>query len=60
MNQIEALRKIRALGVPGFETRDIAALLGVSPANRRCCSPGLPDAVWSAASPGVYGLRTTE
>ncbi len=33
MNQIEALRKIRALGVPGFETRDIAALLDVSPAN---------------------------
>ena len=33
MNQIEALRKIRPLGVPGFETRDIAALLGVSPAN---------------------------
>ena len=33
MNQIEALRRIRRLGVPGFETRDIAALLGVSPAN---------------------------
>jgi predicted transcriptional regulator of viral defense system len=33
MNQIEALRRIRALGVPGFETRDVAALLGVSPAN---------------------------
>jgi predicted transcriptional regulator of viral defense system len=33
MNQIEALQKIRALGVSGFETRDIAALLDVSPAN---------------------------
>ena len=33
MNQIEALRRIRGLGVSGFETRDVAALLRVSPAN---------------------------
>jgi predicted transcriptional regulator of viral defense system len=33
VNQIEALRRIRSLGVPGFETRDVAALLRVSPAN---------------------------
>lgn len=33
MNQMEALRKIRALGVVSFETRDVAALLGVTPAN---------------------------
>ena len=33
MNQIEALKKITALGTPSFETRDIAALLRVSPAN---------------------------
>jgi predicted transcriptional regulator of viral defense system len=33
LNQIEALRRIRGLGVPGFETRDVAALLRVSPAN---------------------------
>ena len=33
MNQMEALQKIRSLGVPSFETRDISALLQVSPAN---------------------------
>lgn len=33
MNQTEALRRIRELGVPSFETRDVSALLGVSPAN---------------------------
>jgi predicted transcriptional regulator of viral defense system len=33
MNQVEALRKIQQLGVPAFETRDISALLGVTPAN---------------------------
>jgi predicted transcriptional regulator of viral defense system len=33
MNQIEALQRIRLLGVPSFETRDISALLEVSPAN---------------------------
>lgn len=33
MNQIEALRKIQGLGVPTFETRDISALLRVTPAN---------------------------
>lgn len=33
MNQTEALRQIQKLGVPTFETRDISALLRVSPAN---------------------------
>ena len=33
MNQIEALRRIKNLGVSAFETRDIAALLAVSTAN---------------------------
>lgn len=33
MNQIEALRRIRELNAPAFETRDVAALLGVTPAN---------------------------
>ena len=33
MNQAEALQKLRKLGVPSFETRDAAALLGVTPAN---------------------------
>lgn len=33
MNQIEALRQIQGLGVPAFETRDVSALLRVSPAN---------------------------
>ncbi len=33
MNQVEALQKIQQLGVPMFETRDISALLGVTPAN---------------------------
>jgi predicted transcriptional regulator of viral defense system len=33
MNQTEALQKIQQLGVPSFETRDISALLRVSPAN---------------------------
>jgi predicted transcriptional regulator of viral defense system len=33
MNQTEALQGIRRLGVPSFETRDISALLRVSPAN---------------------------
>jgi predicted transcriptional regulator of viral defense system len=33
MNQTEALQKIQRLGVPAFETRDISALLRVSPAN---------------------------
>lgn len=33
MNQTEALQKIRRLGVPSFETRDVSALLQVSPAN---------------------------
>ncbi|MCW5558780.1 MAG: hypothetical protein KIT22_13245 [Verrucomicrobiae bacterium] len=33
MNQVEALQKIQQLGVPAFETRDISALLRVTPAN---------------------------
>ncbi len=33
MNQPEALQSIQKLGVPWFETRDISALLRVSPAN---------------------------
>ena len=33
MNQAEALQKIQNLGAPVFETRDISALLRVSPAN---------------------------
>jgi predicted transcriptional regulator of viral defense system len=33
MNQAEALRKIQGLGVPSLETRDVSALLGVTPAN---------------------------
>jgi predicted transcriptional regulator of viral defense system len=33
MNQVEALQRIRKLGVPAFETRDISALLRVSSAN---------------------------
>ena len=33
MNQVETLQRIRQLGVPAFETRDISALLRVSPAN---------------------------
>jgi len=33
MNQAEALQRIQKLGVSAFETRDISALLHVSPAN---------------------------
>lgn len=33
MNQIEALRRLRQLDTPVFETRDASALLGVTPAN---------------------------
>ena len=33
MNQTEALQKIQQLGVPAFETRDVSALLRVTPAN---------------------------
>jgi predicted transcriptional regulator of viral defense system len=33
MNQTEALQRIQKLGVPSFETRDISALLRVTPAN---------------------------
>jgi predicted transcriptional regulator of viral defense system len=33
MNQAEALQRIQNLGVPSFETRDVSALLQVTPAN---------------------------
>ena len=33
MNQIEALRRLRELGAPVFESRDASALLSVTPAN---------------------------
>jgi predicted transcriptional regulator of viral defense system len=33
MNQSEALQKIQRLGVPAFETRDVSALLRVTPTN---------------------------
>jgi predicted transcriptional regulator of viral defense system len=33
MNQMEALQRIQKLGVSGFETRDVSALLKISPAN---------------------------
>jgi predicted transcriptional regulator of viral defense system len=33
MNQMEALQRIQELGVTSFETRDVSALLQVSPAN---------------------------
>lgn len=33
MNQIEAMRRLTALGTPAFSTRDVAALLQVTPAN---------------------------
>jgi predicted transcriptional regulator of viral defense system len=33
MNQTEALQKIQQLGVPFFETRDVSALLRITPVN---------------------------
>ena len=33
MNQVEALQKIQQLGAPAFETRDVSALLQVTPAS---------------------------
>jgi len=33
MNQMEALQRIQQLGVSSFESRDVSALLQVSPAN---------------------------
>ena len=33
MNQIEALRRLRVLGAPVVETRDVAALLQISTSN---------------------------
>ncbi|MFM7273468.1 MAG: hypothetical protein ACKO4A_06375, partial [Gammaproteobacteria bacterium] len=46
MNQIEALRRVRATGVPVLESRDVSALLRVSAGNattilRRLASAGM-------------------
>ena len=43
MNQIEALRRLRGLGTPVFETRDASALLGVTPANANMILRRLAD-----------------
>lgn len=43
MNQIEALRRLDALDVPGFETRDAAALLDVQAANAHMILRRLAD-----------------
>jgi hypothetical protein len=60
MNQTEALRQIRELGVQSFETRDISALLRTSPANAsvilsRLGSRGLVKRIargrWSTGGP---------
>lgn len=59
MNQIEALQRIRRLGVPGFETRDVAALLRVSPANASMVLSVSLAADLSAGSRADDGLPTT-
>jgi hypothetical protein len=43
MNQIEALRRLRRLGAPVFETRDASALLDVTPANANMILRRLAD-----------------
>jgi hypothetical protein len=43
MNQIEALRRLRQLGAPVFETRDASALLEVTPANANMILRRLAD-----------------
>lgn len=43
MTQIEALQRLRALKLPGFETRDAAALLGVTPGNANVIMRRLAD-----------------
>lgn len=43
MNQIEALRRLRRLGAPVFETRDASALLEVTPANANMILRRLAD-----------------
>jgi predicted transcriptional regulator of viral defense system len=43
MNQSEALQKIQRLGVPAFETRDISALLRVTPTNASVLLSRLAD-----------------
>jgi hypothetical protein len=43
MNQIEALRRLRQLGAPVFETRDASALLDVTPANANMILRRLAD-----------------
>lgn len=43
MNQIEALRRLRQLGTPVFETRDASPLLDVTPANANMILRRLAD-----------------
>jgi predicted transcriptional regulator of viral defense system len=43
VNQIEALRRLRQLGAPVFETRDASALLQVTPANANMILRRLAD-----------------
>jgi predicted transcriptional regulator of viral defense system len=43
VNQIEALRRLRQLGAPVFETRDVSALLGVTTANANMILRRLAD-----------------
>jgi predicted transcriptional regulator of viral defense system len=43
VNQIEALRRLQQLGTPVFETRDVSALLGVTPANANMILRRLAD-----------------
>ena len=43
MNQIEALQRLKTLGTRGFETRDAAALLQVTPANANMILRRLAD-----------------
>jgi predicted transcriptional regulator of viral defense system len=43
MNQIEALRRLREFGTPVIETRDVSALLGVTPANANMILRRLAD-----------------
>jgi predicted transcriptional regulator of viral defense system len=43
MNQIEALRRLQGLGTPVFETRDVSALLSVTPANANMILRRLAD-----------------
>jgi predicted transcriptional regulator of viral defense system len=69
MNLIEALQEIQKLGVPCFETRDISALLRVSPANasvmlsrlaRRGFLRRLARGLWSTDAPQVRARLAEE